>query len=76
MILSLLRTIEAKHDALIYMIIRAYYKELDKLDSYLFVGDYREEWAYDSQGFANGEAFAYVNGYVRPLWLGIWHYWN
>lgn len=48
------------------MVVCAYYKECGKLDSYLFVGDYREEWDYDRQGFANGEAFAYVHSYDTP----------
>ena len=48
------------------MVVRTYYKELGKLDSYLFVGDYREEWFYDRQGFANDMAFAYVHSYDAP----------
>ena len=64
--LELIKNFEAKYDALVYMVVRTYYKELGKLDSYLFVGDYRVEWDYDRRGFANGEAFAYVHSYDAP----------
>ena len=64
--LELIRTLEAEHNALVYMVVRTYYKELGKLDSYLFVGDYRAEWKYDRQGLADGEVFAYVQNYDTP----------
>ncbi|MBQ4403179.1 MAG: hypothetical protein II857_02095 [Selenomonadaceae bacterium] len=61
--LEFIKDFEAKHDALVYMVVRTYYEELGKLDSYLFVGDYREEWKHDWQGLADGEAFAYVRNH-------------
>ena len=51
---------EEKHYALFYMVVRTYYEELGKLDSYFFVDDYKEEWDNDRQSLVDGEAFAYV----------------
>ena len=45
--------------ALVYMVVRAYYKGLGKLDSYLFVGDYREDWDCNSQELTSGAAFVF-----------------
>ena len=35
--LKRVKDFEEKYDALVYMVVRAYYKELGKLDAYLFV---------------------------------------
>ncbi|MBR0288989.1 MAG: hypothetical protein IJQ82_08430 [Selenomonadaceae bacterium] len=58
--LELIKSFETKHNALVYTVVRSYYEELGKLDSYLFVGDYREEWEIDRRGLTRGEAFSYV----------------
>ncbi|MBQ3433731.1 MAG: hypothetical protein IJG24_01645 [Selenomonadaceae bacterium] len=58
--LKRIKDFEAEHNALVYMVVRAYYKELGKLDAYLFVGDHLKEWSYDRRGLADNEAFAYV----------------
>ena len=42
--LKRIKDFEAEHNALVYMVVRAYYKELGKLDAYLFVGDHLKEW--------------------------------
>ena len=58
--LARINEFEEKHDALVYMVVRTYYEELGKLDSYLFVGDYAEEWGNDRQNLKDGEAFVFV----------------
>lgn len=58
--LARIKAFEEEHDALVYMVVRTYYEELGKLDSYLFVSDYAEEWGNDRQGLKDGEAFVYV----------------
>ena len=42
--LKRIKDFEAEHNALVYMVVRAYYKELGKFDAYLFVGDHLKEW--------------------------------
>lgn len=61
-----IKAFETKYGALVYMVVRTYFKELGKLDSYLFVGDYLEEWDYDRQGLKSGAAFAYVRSEDYP----------
>lgn len=58
--LARIKEFEETHNALVYVVVRTFYRELGRLDSYLFVGDEGDEWANERQSLRNGEAFAYV----------------
>ena len=66
--LERIRQFEAEHDALVYVVIRCYFKELGKTDAYLFVSDYAEEWETDRQSINHPEdgLFAYVYNHDAP----------
>lgn len=57
---------EKKTDSLVYMVIRSY-TTVGKMDSYLFVSDYKnEEWEMDRDDIAHGQVLAYVYNYDVP----------
>ena len=66
--LERIRQFEHEHDALVYVVIRCYFKELGKTDAYLFVSDYAEEWETDRQSINHPEdgLFAYVYNRDAP----------
>ena len=63
--LAAIREFEAKHNALVYMVIRSY-TEFGKLDSYLFVGDEPEIWDAEQIDLKHHEALAYVRNTDCP----------
>lgn len=54
-----MRQFEHRHNALVYVIIRSY-TTIGKMDSYLYVSDYKDEWQRDRDMLNSNEAFAYV----------------
>lgn len=54
-----MRRFEQRHNALVYVIIRSY-TTIGKMDSYLYVSDYKDEWQRDRDALNSNEAFAYV----------------
>lgn len=58
--LERLHDFEKEHNVLVYAVIRSYY-DIGRMDSYLFVSDYEEEWERDREELQNGSALAYVN---------------
>lgn len=66
--LELIRRFEEEHDALVYVVIRSY-TTIGKMDSYLFVGDYQEEWEGDREAIRHpGDGvFAYVYNHGAPV---------
>ena len=54
-----MRRFEQRHKALVYVIIRSY-TTIGKMDSYLYVSDYKDEWQRDRDALNSNEAFAYV----------------
>lgn len=66
--LERIRQFEAEHDALVYVVIRCYFKELGKTDAYLFVSDYAEEWEVDRKNIREvGDGLlAYVYNHDAP----------
>ena len=59
---------EKVNSSLVYMVVRSYFKELGKMDAYLFVSDYKdEEWAMDRNDLQHGQALAYVYNYDEPM---------
>ena len=66
--LARIREFEEKHNALVYMVVRTYFRELGKMDSFLFVSDYKdEEWDMDRNDLDCGQALAYVYNYDAPI---------
>lgn len=60
-----IREFEECQNALVYVVIRAF-TEFGKMDSYLFVSDYREEWESDRVGCETGEVLAYCYNHDMP----------
>ena len=54
-----MREWEAQHNALVFVIIRSY-TSIGKMDSYLFVSDYQDEWEQDRAMLNVNETLAYV----------------
>ena len=56
---------EREYDALVFVGIRSY-TTVGRMDSYLYVSDYPEEWEADRELLKNGEALAYVYNHDMP----------
>ena len=62
-----IKEFEEKHNALVYTVIRSY-TNIGKLDSYLFVSDYKdEEWEMDRNDIKHNQVLAYVYNYDDPI---------
>lgn len=59
------RKFEEEYNALVYFATTSY-TEFGRLDSFLYVSDYEDEWKYDVQDLKNGYAYAYVYNYDVP----------
>lgn len=62
---AIIKEFEQEYNALVYFAIRSY-TEFGKLDSFLFVSDYEEEWEMDNEDIKDGYALAYVYNYDVP----------
>lgn len=62
---AIVKEFEQEHNALVYFATRSYTK-FGKLDSFLFVSDYEEEWEMDNEDIKDGYALAYVYNYDVP----------
>ena len=56
---------EEQHNALVYLIIRSY-TNLGKMDSYLYVSDYDDEWERDREDLKHKEPLCYVYNHDMP----------
>ena len=66
-----IKEFEETYSALVYTVIRSY-TEIGKMDSYLFVSDYKdEEWTLDRADLKHKQAFAYVYNYDEPMFSEI-----
>ncbi|MBR1728316.1 MAG: hypothetical protein IJ728_02195 [Selenomonadaceae bacterium] len=73
--LELIKEFEEKHNALVYTVICSYFRELGKMDSYLFVSDYKDEkWEMDRNDLSQHQALAWVYNYNEPFFR-IWFDW-
>ena len=63
--LERIRQFEQEHNALVYVVIRSY-TNIGKLDSYLFVSNYDEEWEQDRDYLADRSPLAYVYNHDMP----------
>lgn len=69
---KIIRDFERKYNSLVYMVVRSYFKELGKMDSFLFVSDYKdEEWEMDRNDIRHGQTLAYVYSYDDPIFSEI-----
>lgn len=63
--LEAVKRFETEHNALVYCIVRTY-TNFGKMDAYLYVSDYAEEWELDNECQDNSEQMAYVVNYDMP----------
>ncbi len=63
--LQRIQDFEAEYNALVYLVIRSH-TTIGKMDSYLYVGDHREEWRDDRDGLKSGEVYCYVYNHDMP----------
>lgn len=65
--LDRIREFEERYNALVYVVIRSY-MTFGKMDSYLYVSDYREEWDSDCEDIAmlSDGIYAYVYNHDDP----------
>ena len=62
---KIVKDFEEEHNALVYVVVRSY-TEFGKLDAFLYVSDYEEEWEMDIEDIYDGYALAYVYNYDDP----------
>lgn len=62
---EMVREFEEEHDALVYMVVRAF-TNFGKMDSLLFVSDYDEEWEYDNEDLKDGYVLTYTINHDMP----------
>lgn len=60
-----IRQFEAEFNALVYLVIRSF-TTIGKMDSYLYVSDYEDEWESDREDLSTGETVAYVYNHDAP----------
>lgn len=60
-----IREFEEEYNALVYLVIRSY-TTIGKMDSYLYVSNYDEEWERDRNGLEHNEAMAYIYNHDAP----------
>lgn len=70
--LKRIREFEEDYNALVFVVIRSY-TNIGKMDSYLFVSDYHEEWPMDREDIKNNEVLAYVYNHDAPDCSEIGH---
>ena len=63
--LQRIREFEESYNALVYLVIRSY-TDFGKMDSYLFVSDYNEEWERDRNDLRAKEPLSYVFNHDMP----------
>lgn len=60
-----IKEFEEKNNALVYLVIRAF-TNFGKMDSLLFVGDYKEDWEMENEDIKDGIVFSYTINYDMP----------
>lgn len=63
--LEAVKKFEERYNALVYCIVRSY-TEIGKMDSYLYVSDYKEEWEMDNTDQNESSQIAYVVNHDMP----------
>ena len=62
---EMVREFEEENNALVYMIVRAF-TNFGKMDSLLFVSDYKEDWEMDHDAIVDGYVMSYTKNYDAP----------
>lgn len=62
---KIVKEFEEEYNALVYFAVRSY-TEFGKLDAFLYVSDYEEEWEMDREDIQDGYAVAYVYNHDVP----------
>ena len=62
---KLIQQFEAEYNALVYVVVRSF-TEFGKLDAYLYVSDYEEEWKVDRNDIEAHQPIAYVYNHDIP----------
>lgn len=63
--LKRIRDFEEQHDALVYAVVRSF-TGIGKMDAYLYVSDYAEEWSLDRDNLKEMEPLVYVYNHDMP----------
>lgn len=63
--LERIKQFENQHGVLVYMVIRTY-SNFGKMDDFLYVSDYREEWAMDRDDLTDKRQIAYTYNHDMP----------
>lgn len=66
-----IREFEERYDALVYVVVRAWHRELGKMDAYLYVSDSEDEWEWDMEDLKNGCPLAYCFVHDAPQFSEI-----
>lgn len=64
--LERIRKFEESHNALVYVVIRSY-TTIGKLDDFLFVSDYKEEWQMDREDIKKNRTLSYCFNHDSPF---------
>ena len=62
---EMVKEFEEENNALVYMIVRAF-TNFGKMDSLLFVSDYKEDWEMDNEDIKDGYVMSYTKNYDDP----------
>lgn len=62
---SRIKEFEEKNNALVYLVVRAF-TSFGKMDSLLFVSDYKEDWELENDNINDGIVFSYTINYDMP----------
>lgn len=64
--LEAIRKFEEEHNALVYMVVRAYFNGFGMMDSYLYVEDEQNEWEFFDEDIASNVVMSYTINYDDP----------
>ena len=62
---KLVKEFEEENNALVYFVVRSY-TEFGKMDAFLYVSDYEEEWEMDNEDIKEGYVLSYVYNFDVP----------
>lgn len=62
---KMVKDFEEQYNTLVYIVIRSF-TSLGKMDSLLYVNDYKEEWDMDTEDLENNAVMAYVVNHDMP----------
>ena len=63
---EMVKKFEEEYNALVYMVIRSY-TNVGKMDSLLYISDYKEEWQMDKEDLENNYIMTYTINHDCPM---------